>query len=154
MSKNYTDALVGRQHITACCAIPEKHHRDGICLEAHPREPKLNKGASNNERAATKLLFFEQFHETAPTESALQKKFSGAVLRFLIRPFSLHTRSGPLTPGQGWSGRYFLGHARCEPVTPSRDNTRVRERERSAMGSKVIRSQRNGTDMHSKGSIE
>lgn len=35
LSKNYTDALLGRQDITACCAIPKKLRRDGMCLKAH-----------------------------------------------------------------------------------------------------------------------
>lgn len=100
------------------------------CLEAHSREPKLNKGTSNSEGRVKTLLLFERFLEWAPKGSALRKNFSKVVLSCLIRPLCSHARSGPLTPGQGWSGRYFRGdtHAeslaqcekRCEHITVTR----------------------------------
>lgn len=55
---------------------------------------------------------FEHFLKIALGDSALQKNLAKSHSVFsLIRPFSSHARSGPLTPGQGSSGRYFWGQS-------------------------------------------
>lgn len=110
LSKNRTDALLGRQHVTACCAIPQKIHLPRSTFKGTGIEQRCVEQWKNSENASP--LWMVPW--MSPQRQCSTKNFSKVVLSFLIRPLCLHARSGPLTPGQGWSSRYFRGHTRSK----------------------------------------